>query len=85
MRHSIKRKFGDRKMYDNLAAPAAAGIGSGTLAMTGAGEVFWLGLAGFAMLALGMAVKRIVPVRSGRGGESKELPSPRHDRKGSNT
>lgn len=51
-------------MYDNPAAPAAAGIGSGTLAMTGAGDLFWLALAAFALLALGLAVKRIVPVRA---------------------
>lgn len=50
-------------MYDNIAAPAAAGIGSGTLAMTGAGDLFWVGLAAFALMAMGMAVKRILPVR----------------------
>lgn len=33
--------------------------------MTGAGDLFWVGLAAFAMVALGMAVKRIVPVRGG--------------------
>ncbi|WP_285726820.1 hypothetical protein [Psychromicrobium xiongbiense] len=32
--------------------------------MTGAGDVFWLGLAAFAMIALGLGVKRILPVRS---------------------
>jgi hypothetical protein len=53
-------------MYDNPAAPSAAGIGSGTLAMTGAGELFWFALAAFALVALGMAVKRIVPVRAGK-------------------
>lgn len=31
--------------------------------MTGAGDVFWLALAAFALLALGLAVKRIIPVR----------------------
>lgn len=31
--------------------------------MTGAGDLFWLALAAFALLALGLAVKRIVPVR----------------------
>lgn len=31
--------------------------------MTGAGDFFWLALAAFALLALGLAVKRIVPVR----------------------
>jgi hypothetical protein len=53
-------------MYDNPAAPMAAGIGSGTLAMTGAGDLFWVALAAFAMVALGMAVKRIVPVPGGK-------------------
>jgi hypothetical protein len=51
-------------MYSNPSAPAAAGIASGSLAMTGVGDVFWLGLAAFALLALGLALKRIVPVRS---------------------
>jgi len=53
-------------MYDNPAAPAAAGIGSGTLAMTGAGDVFWLALAAFALLALGLAIRRIMPVLGGK-------------------
>lgn len=39
----------------------AAGIGSGALAYTGAGDIFWVGLAGFALLATGMAVARMVP------------------------
>jgi hypothetical protein len=60
-------------MYDNPAAPAAAGIGSGTLAMTGAGDIFWVALAAFALLALGLAIKRIVPVR---GGNAKALGIP---------
>ena len=34
--------------------------------MTGAGDLFWLALAAFALLALGLAVKRIVPVRGTR-------------------
>ncbi|MHA7268903.1 hypothetical protein [Arthrobacter sp. HLT1-20] len=50
-------------MYNNPAAPMAAGAGSAALAMTGASQLFWFALAAFAMLALGMAVKRIVPVR----------------------
>lgn len=57
-------------MYNNPVAPvtgaAAAGMGSGTLALTGAGDLFWFALAAFAMLALGLAIKRIVPVRSQR-------------------
>jgi hypothetical protein len=51
-------------MYNNPVAPMAAGAGSAALAMTGAGQVFWLALAGFAMLALGLAIKRIIPVRA---------------------
>lgn len=68
MQHSTERKFGKRLMYNNPAGPAAGafagGVGSGTLAMTGAGDLFWFALAAFAMLALGLAVKRIVPVRA---------------------
>ncbi|MEV7663456.1 hypothetical protein [Paenarthrobacter sp. NPDC089316] len=55
-------------MYNSPVTPAAgaaaAGMGSGTLAMTGAGDLFWFALAAFAMLALGLAIKRIVPVRA---------------------
>jgi hypothetical protein len=51
-------------MYNNVAAPAAAGVGAGTLALTGAGDVLWLGLAAFALVALGAAIKRIVPVKT---------------------
>lgn len=52
-------------MYNNPAAPAAAaGVGSGTLAATGAGDLFWFALAAFALLALGLAIKRIVPVKA---------------------
>lgn len=51
-------------MYNNPAAPGAAGLGAGTLAMTGADDLFWLALAAFAMVALGIAIKRIVPVRA---------------------
>ncbi|MBP2269034.1 MULTISPECIES: hypothetical protein [Micrococcaceae] len=58
----------NRLMYNNPVAPVsgavAAGMGSGTLALTGAGDLFWFALAAFAMLALGLAVKRIVPVRA---------------------
>ncbi|WP_181037437.1 hypothetical protein [Arthrobacter sp. ZGTC412] len=53
-------------MYNNPAIPAAAGAGSGTLAMTGAGDVFWFALAAFALLALGLAIKRILPVRGAK-------------------
>ncbi|BCW07963.1 MULTISPECIES: hypothetical protein [Micrococcaceae] len=55
-------------MYNNPAGSVGAaivgGAGSGTLAMTGAGDLFWFALAAFAMLALGLAIKRIVPVRA---------------------
>ncbi|MFP3580512.1 hypothetical protein SB659_13125 [Arthrobacter sp. SIMBA_036] len=53
-------------MYSNPVTPFSATIaaGTGTLAMTGAGSLFWLALAAFAMLALGLAIKRIVPVRA---------------------
>jgi len=34
--------------------------------MTGAGDVFWVALAAFALLALGLAIKRIVPVRANK-------------------
>lgn len=71
MQHSTERKFGNRLMYNNPVAPvtgaAAAGMGSGTLALTGAGDLFWFALAAFAMLALGLAIKRIVPVRAQKG------------------
>lgn len=48
-------------MYNNPSSPMAAGIGSGALAYTGAGDIFWVGLAGFALLATGMAIARMVP------------------------
>jgi hypothetical protein len=57
-------------MYNNLAAPAAAGIGGSALAFTGAGDALWLGLAAFAMVALGTVIKRIVPVRRATGPEA---------------
>lgn len=51
-------------MYNNGAA------NGGVLAMTGVGasiwlEAMWMFLAGFAILAAFMAVKRIIPVRHG--------------------
>lgn len=48
-------------MYNNPTAPMAAGVGSGMLAVTGAGDIFWLGLAAFALIAAGMALARIIP------------------------
>ena len=51
-------------VYDNPSVPLLTGMatGTGTLAMTGA-NVFWLALAAFAMIALGMALLRILPRR----------------------
>ena len=51
-------------MYNNGAA------GGGLLAMTGMGasiwfETVWIFLAGFAIIAAVMAVRRIIPVRHG--------------------
>ncbi|MGB9034566.1 MAG: hypothetical protein WCC45_08620 [Paeniglutamicibacter sp.] len=51
-------------MYNNPMIPMAASAGSAALAMTGAGEAFWYALSGFALLALGLAIKRIVQVRA---------------------
>jgi hypothetical protein len=49
-------------LYNNTGALAAAG----GLAMTGiAGNLLWLFLTAFALLALGMAVLRTVPRREG--------------------
>lgn len=56
-----KQKESGNEMYNDPTSAAAAGLGSGALAFTGAGEVFWFGLAAFAMLAAGMAVARILP------------------------
>ncbi|MGA9745840.1 MAG: hypothetical protein WBQ50_00130 [Nocardioides sp.] len=56
-------------MYQNgpgAAGGAAAGAGvvAGTLGMTGlVANAAWLFLAGFALIALGLAVMRIVPRR----------------------
>ncbi|SBT55004.1 hypothetical protein GA0070621_5836 [Micromonospora narathiwatensis] len=48
-------------MYNNVTAPAAAGAAtSGSLALTGA-STLWIVLAGFAMVAAGSALMRIVP------------------------
>ncbi len=46
-------------MYQHPGSVAAAGV-TGGLAMTGA-SVLWLVLAGFAILAAGMALARIAP------------------------
>lgn len=50
-------------MYNNTGTLAAgAGAGGSGLAMTGvAGNLIWLFLASFAILALGMAILRTVP------------------------
>lgn len=47
-------------MYNNAAlgaAPASAGV----LAATGPGMALWIFLAGFALVAAGMALSRIIP------------------------
>ncbi|MGY1831473.1 hypothetical protein ACI8AA_13760 [Geodermatophilus sp. SYSU D01180] len=48
------------KIYDNPAAPLAAGGTGSVLAYTGFGSI-WLALAAFAMIAVGTALLRIVP------------------------
>ena len=51
-------------MYNNPGA--TAGATGGGLAMTGlAGELMWLFLSAFALVALGMAVLRTIPRREG--------------------
>lgn len=47
-------------MYDKAGVAGAAMGTGGALALTGA-NVVWISLAGFAMLAAGMAILRIVP------------------------
>lgn len=47
-------------MYNRAEVPAVVATGGGTLAATG-GHVTWMLLAGFAMIALGAALLRIVP------------------------
>jgi hypothetical protein len=48
-------------MYNNAAAPTVAG---GGLAMTGlSGDLLWLFLAAFALVAMGLALLRTVPRR----------------------
>lgn len=51
-------------MYNNVSAPLATATGTGTtaLAVTGA-DMFWYVLAGFALIAAGMALLRILPRR----------------------
>lgn len=46
-------------MYQKIGAASAAGV-TGGLAYTGA-NVLWLALAGFALLAAGIALARIAP------------------------
>jgi hypothetical protein len=47
-------------MY-NSAAVYGGPAGAGVLAATGPGEAVWLFLAGFALMATGMAITLIVP------------------------
>jgi hypothetical protein len=51
-------------MYNNPAPVMAAGA-AGTLAFTG-GNVVWSVLAGFALIAVGSAISRMLPRRSDR-------------------
>lgn len=48
--------------YDGTGAAITAGTG-GVLAMTGAPGVLWLALGAFALICLGSAIKRMIPVR----------------------
>ncbi|GAA3514528.1 hypothetical protein [Actinocatenispora rupis] len=50
-------------MYHSTPVLAAAG-GAGTLALTGV-DLFWIVLAGFALLGAGMAILRLIPRRHG--------------------
>ncbi|WP_326569503.1 hypothetical protein VSH64_00130 [Amycolatopsis rhabdoformis] len=54
-------------MYQKIGAAGAAGV-TGGLASTGVG-VLWLVLAGFALLAAGIALLRVVPVLRRRSAE----------------
>jgi hypothetical protein len=49
-------------MYQKIGTAASLGAGGAGLAFTGA-NVMWLVLAGFALLAVGGALLRIVPLR----------------------
>jgi hypothetical protein len=62
MEEEITYRFnsGVKLMYNNAIAGAAP-AGAGLLAATGPGMALWVFLAGFAMLATGMAIARIVP------------------------
>ena len=56
-------------MYNNPSAAGAAGIGAATLPYTGI-DAIWLTLAGFALVAAGSAILRMLPVwRRKRGDE----------------
>lgn len=52
--------------YNGTGAIAGTATGAGgMLAMTGADNVLWLALAAFALIAAGVAVKRMIPKREG--------------------
>ena len=51
-------------MYNNPSAPLAAGGTGSVLAYTGFNSV-WVALAAFALIAVGIAVMRIVPRKQG--------------------
>jgi hypothetical protein len=48
-------------MYDKVLTAPAASVTGGTLALTGPGNLFWMALAGFALIAAGSALMRIAP------------------------
>jgi hypothetical protein len=50
-------------MYNGAALSTIAGGGAATLAATGPANLLWLGLATFALVAAGVAIRRIIPRR----------------------
>ena len=50
-------------MYNGPGLTALGGGGAATLAATGPENMLWLALASFALIAAGVAVRRIVPRR----------------------
>ncbi|GAA3387080.1 hypothetical protein GCM10020369_28250 [Cryptosporangium minutisporangium] len=48
-------------MYHKMALAPAAFVTSGSFALDGAGRLFYLSLAAFALVAMGSAIMRIIP------------------------
>jgi LPXTG-motif cell wall-anchored protein len=48
-------------MYNGAALSTVGGGGAAALASTGPENLLWLGLAAFALVAAGAAVRRIIP------------------------